>query len=53
MLLKNSVLKTHERFLRVFPDNLSFQRNTVGILFFISVLICIYKSGIAPELCDS
>ena len=37
----------------VFPENLSFQRNTVGILCFISVPICVYKSGITSELHDN
>ena len=37
----------------VFPENLSFQRNTAGILCFISVPICVYKSGITSELHDN
>ena len=37
----------------VFPEKLSFQCNTVWILCFISVPICVYKSGITSELHDN
>ena len=36
-----------------FQTTKAFQHNTVGILCFISVPICIYKSGIASELHDN